>query len=207
MTVAELQDETENRVRLYRLNVKQYHRMIADGILAEGEPYELLDGQVIRKDRSTAGENPMTVGHAHALSVKKLAKLSRLLERSGCHMQTQQPITLAPSSEPEPDAAIIRGGEDDYRNRHPGAADVLCVVEVADSSLGQDRSWKLRTYANHRIPQYIIVNLADRLLEVYTHPKPGKRRYDHVEKLSPKQSIAFLTAGKPLSVAVRRILP
>jgi Uma2 family endonuclease len=35
----------------------------------------------------------------------------------------------------------------------------LLVVEVADSSLGQDRLTKARIYAAAGIPQYLIMNL------------------------------------------------
>ena len=38
-------------------------------------------------------------------------------------------------SEPEPDIAVVRGSELDYLARHPGAADMALVIEVADSTL------------------------------------------------------------------------
>src|SRR5688572_16842164 len=124
MSGAELKELLDDRAQLLPLTVDQYHRMIESGIVEEGQPYELLNGCVVRKDRSAAGEDPMTVGNQHAWAVKNLAKLSRKLEAFGCHLQTQQPISLPPDDEPEPDGAIITGAEDDYRDHHPGAADV-----------------------------------------------------------------------------------
>ena len=49
------------------------------------------------------------------------------------------------------------GGED----RFPGPADVLPVVEVADSSLDQDRTLKLPAYAAAGIPECWLVNLPE----------------------------------------------
>src|SRR5688500_16701703 len=151
--------------------------MVDDGILPEGEPFELIYGQVTRKIRSADGEDAMTVGEHHIWCVKRLAKLGRQLEAAGCHVQTQQPVTLPPYNEPEPDAAIVIGTEDDYLGRKPGAADVTCVVEVADSSLKYDRTVKLAIYADSGIGVYFIINLRDRVVERYSEPQPGTGAY------------------------------
>jgi Uma2 family endonuclease len=208
MTSTLLQELSEHPEWLHRYTVEDYHRMIADGTLEEGEPYELLGGQVVRKIRSTTGEDPMTVGVEHSLVVKRLGKLSRLLEPLGCHMQTQQPVTLPPYDEPEPDGAVVRGSEEDYADRHPGRNDLLCVIEVADTSLRRDRGSKLETYANSAIGTYVIVNLVDHVAELYTEPVPGTGRYDKPIVLSANDSLALPTAGgQPLVVAVRALLP
>ena len=52
------------------------------------------------------------------------------------------------------------------------------MIEVADSSLGLDRTTKLGIYAAAGIPQYVIVNLPERVVEVYTVPMNGKLRPD-----------------------------
>ena len=209
MSGAELKELLDDRAQVMPLTVNQYHRMIESGIITEGEPYELLNGCVVRKDRSATGEDPMTVGNQHAWAVKNLAKLSRKLESHGCHMQTQQPISLPPRDEPEPDGAIIAGTEDDFRDAHPGAADVLSVIEVADASLDRDRRTKLRTYAGAGIQQYVIINLVARVCEVYTEPLAEQGRYGRSETLAPGKSVSFRTAtsGKPLTVPVKRLLP
>ena len=170
MSGAELKELLDDRAHVMPLTVEQYHRMIEGGIVEEGEPFELLNGCLVRKDRSAAGEDEMTVGNAHAWVVIKLGKLGRQLEKLGCHMRTQQPVTLPPYDEPEPDGVIAKGSEDDYRDRRPGASDVLCVIEVADASLNRDRRAKLRAYAGAGIPQYVIINLVDRVCEIYTEP-------------------------------------
>lgn len=208
MTSAALLELIDDRTRLFRLSVRHYHRMLADGILEEGAPFELLDGNLVRKDRSAQGADPMTVGHDHAWAVKNLALLDTRLRRFGCHMQTQQPITLPPFDEPEPDGAIVRGVPDDYRDRHPGAKDVLCVIEVADASLRRDRTVKLRIYARSGITCYLIINLADRALELYSKPaRPAGRYRESATFVVPQRLGLPLARGRKLTIPVRQLLP
>lgn len=206
--LAQLRELVDERTVLLPLTVEQYHQMLATGILVGGDPYELLDGHIFHKDRSAAGEDPMSVGHEHTWVVQKLNRLNPKLEKLGCHMRTQVPVTLPPYDEPEPDGSVAFGTEDDYVGRHPGAADVTCVIEVADSSLRRDRTTKLRIYANSGIAQYVIINLPDRIIEVYTHPRKGRGRYGPAVTLGPADTLALPTAkGKTLAVRVRDLLP
>lgn len=207
MGVAPISELIDERTRLYSWTVDQYHQAIEAGLLTE-EPYELLDGYMVRKDRSKAGEDPMTIGLHHAWAVQNLVRLGRKLDALGCYMQVQQPISLPPRDEPEPDGAVIQGELDDYRKRQPGPKDVLCVIEVADSSLNRDRTVKQRIYANAGIPQYVIINLFDAVVEVYTEPMVGKGRYGKSVALAARQSVELPAAtGRKLTIPVRRLLP
>jgi Uma2 family endonuclease len=188
---------------IYRHGVEDYHEMIASGTIIEGEPFELLDGQIVRKIRSAAGEGLMTVGVEHALIVSRLAKLSVLFEPFGCHIRTQQPITLPPRDESEPDGLITRGTLEDYTANHPGAADALCIVEVAESSLARDRGYKFQLYANAGIPMYLIVNLIDRAVEMYRDPMKGTGTFARFEQFTQGQTIDFPTSAlNPVTVPV-----
>src|SRR3954454_20033396 len=102
-----LQELGDDPRLVYRYTVDDYHRMIEDGTLEEGEPFELLDGQVVRKLRNAAGEDPMTVGDDHRMAVLRLGKLDPKFGKLGCHITTQQPLALPPFDEPEPDGAVI----------------------------------------------------------------------------------------------------
>jgi Uma2 family endonuclease len=74
--------------------------------------------------------------------------------------------------------------------------------------LRDDRTIKQRIYANAGIPQYVIINLPDRVVEVYTQPLVGKGRYGQAVTLGPAQSVVFhIARGRELKVAVRRLLP
>ena len=114
---AALRELVDGSALMMPLTVEQHRRMIEAGILQSGDPYELLDGFLVRKDRSAAGADPMSVDPHHAWVVAKLAALTTRLKRLGYFMRTQQPVTLPPHDEPEPDGAVVRGTEDDYRER------------------------------------------------------------------------------------------
>jgi Uma2 family endonuclease len=188
-----------------RFTVDQYHAMLDAGILQEGDPIELLEGQLVWKDRSATGEDPMTVGDAHAWVLDAIQELDPRFRKLGCYVRIQQPVTFSPSSEPEPDAAIVRGTRDDYRGRHPGPKDILCLIEVADSSLTRDRSLKYRIYAKAGVPLYVIINLQERVAEVYTMPR--RERYADPQLLKPRAKLTLPTAKKPLVVKVGNLLP
>jgi len=163
------------------LTIEQVEEMMRHGILKDGAPIELIDGLLIRKDRSARGEDPMTHNPAHALCVKRLMGLLAFVQSLGFHLQCQLPIALLPTPAPEPDLAIIRGAPEDYRGRHPGPNDVAAVFEVADSSLEYDRA-KQRLYAGAGIPVYWIANLIDNVIEVYERPNIANGKYDlHVD--------------------------
>jgi Uma2 family endonuclease len=196
----------DDQAMVFPLTVEQYRQLMELGVIVEGDPYELLDGQVIRKLRNAEGEDPMTIGNYHVWVVTTLGRVGRKLERHGCYMRLQSPVSLPPYNEPEPDGAIVRGDKDAYRERTPTAADTLCVIEVADASLRRDRGVKQKIYANAGIPLYVIVNLPDRVIEVYT--RPMKDRYADRETLSPGQKVSFPTAaGVVVAVPVRQLLP
>jgi Uma2 family endonuclease len=80
----------------------------------------------------------------------------------------QGPIGLDDDSEPEPDVAVVPGGREDYRSAHPSRP--VLTVEVAISSLDGDRQRKGSLYARAGLAEYWILNLVDRVLEVYREP-------------------------------------
>ena len=198
-----VQELAEHPELVYRHTVEEYHEMIASGSIMEGEPFELLNGQIVRKIRSATGEDLTTVGLEHALIVKRLSKLTAAFEVLGCHVQSQQPVTIPPGDEPEPDAAIIRGSFEEYTGHHPGPADILCIIEVADSSLSRDRGYKLQLYANAGIAMYVIVNLIDRKVKIYQEPIIGAGRFERVERSMSGESFKLPTSsGEPIVVPV-----
>jgi Uma2 family endonuclease len=112
-------------------------------------------------------------------------------------------------SVPEPDIAVAVGPEDLYDDAHPTFADMRLTVEVADSSLVEDRTMKLRIYARHRIPEYWIVNLVDRRVEVYTRPRAGRvPAYRVRTDYGPGEKVPVVLGGDTLGgISVDDILP
>ncbi len=192
---------------LRRISVPEYHRMNEAGILLSGEPFELINGLLVFKDRSSVGEARMTVGRSHIWAVKVLGRLDRNLDNLDCHMQLQSPVVMSEYDEPEPDGAILAGTIDDYKLRKAEAKDVHCVIEVSDSSLRRDRTEKLSLYANSGIRQYVIINLSERVVEVYANPISGEGRYEHLQTLAHDGTVQFfLGEGRTLDVPASELL-
>ena len=149
----------------------------------------------------------MTIGPEHNLVIKRLSRLDPLLASAACHMQCQGPVTIAPNHEPEPDGAVIKGTPEDFAHANPGPKDVCAVLEVGDSSLPQERTTKLRIYAEAGIPQYIIVNLAEHQLEAYEQPQRNKGRYVQSNTLKAGQTLKLCVGSqKHLDIPVASIL-
>ena len=95
-----------------------------------------------------------------------------------------------------------------YALRHPSAGDVACVIEVSESSLRQDRTEKSVVYAAAGIPQYVIVNLVDDRLEVFTQPRVRTGKYARVAHLKAGATVSLSCGGgQHLEVPVRDLLP
>ena len=200
-----LQEAAAGRATIVPWTVERYHRAIETGSVPEDTSVELIDGLIVHKDRATAGEDPRTIGDRHRIAVLRLAQCAPAFERLGCFLQTQQPISLPPTSEPEPDGAVVRGGIDDYLDRPPGAADVLCVIEVADSSLSLDVGPKLAAYAAGRIPQYIVADLVNQ--RVLVHEEPAGSSYLRVTSCVRGETVQVSAGSGLVPIAVDRLLP
>jgi Uma2 family endonuclease len=191
-----------------RITTEHYHEMVRAGVLIDGDPFELLDGRIVRKDRSMVGEDPTRYAVQHAFVVNMLTSLAARIQSDISFLQIQLPVTLAPWSEPEPDASVIRGSHEDYRYAVPSGADALCVIEAAHGSLDRDQGPKLAAYAGSGIPQYIIVNMQANWVEVYTDPDTATSAYRTKTTVSRGQTIAInLGDGATLEVRAADVLP
>lgn len=198
-TVSE-NDFPQPDLKLYRMSVEQYHAMIETGILTEDDHVELLEGWIVEK----MGTNP-----SHSVINEVIGDLLRAILPSGYVVTIQQPVTTG-NSEPLPDVAVIAGERRDYLAKHPTAENVKLVVEVANTSLKQDRTIKQRIYARAGIPVYWIVNLEGRKLEVYTQPggSGATARYAHRVELDETASAEVVIAGAVVgTIPVREMLP
>jgi Uma2 family endonuclease len=144
------------------LSVSDYHRMAEAGIFTEDQPIELINGEIF---------DMPPVGSFHAGVVTRLSRL--LINKLGeqAIVTVQNPIYLNEISEPEPDIAILKARADDYMQSLPTAADVLLLIEVADTSLYYDRTIKLPQYASHQIPEVWLFNLKEQRLDIYQQPE------------------------------------
>lgn len=199
--------EAVARVSILPLKIEQYHRMIDEKIVPEDATVELLRGVVVRKDRSSPGEDPMSHSPRHRLVVSLLTALGARIKSTSHFMQIQSPVACPPDGAPEPDAAIIRGSERDYGQHIPGPGDVTCVIEVAHTSLDRDREDKLPIYASAGVPQYLIINLSNDTIEVYTDPDPAGEQYRTRTTLERTQTLVLNSPGGSIEVPAVEVLP
>jgi Uma2 family endonuclease len=184
---------------MHRFTVRQYHRMIETGVLTQDDRVELLEGWIVDK----MPQHPVHAGTVSILLAKLQAKLPK-----GWIVRVQSPITLE-DSEPEPDLTVARGPEDRYLSRHPTPEDIALVVEVADTSVEQDRQVKARTYAQARLPVYWIINLPEIKVEIYSQPRTGKiPGYRSQEIFGIEYGVPVVIAGRKVGgIPVRQLFP
>lgn len=155
---------------------EEYYKMAEAGVFRPGERVELIGGKIVTM-------SPQNSPHFTAICL--VEDTLRMVFGSGYIVRVQGPLDVSPASQPEPDIAVVRGSVRDYATAHPTTA--LLVVEVAESSLPFDRGEKASLYASVDVPEYWVVNLLDRRLEVYRDPCPitgqpygyGYRRCTH----------------------------
>ena len=154
----------------------EYDRLIELGIL-EREKVELLEGWMV----------PVSPIHPpHGSAVEELTHvLIRALDRRA-KVRVQLPFAALDTSEPEPDLALVP--LEDHTIAHPHRAHLL--IEVADSSVRYDRTVKLSIYARCGVPEYWIVNVVDKRIQV--HRSPVGETYTDVQHFERGQSVALL---------------
>lgn len=180
---------------LRRWQRAEYDRLVDLGMF-QGEPIELIDGQLVVAEPQ---------GAYHASAITKIDYALRAIVPPGWIVRLQAPVSLDDESEPEPDLVVVPGQPGDYRASHP--AHPALVVEVAESSLDFDRTRKGSLYARAAIPDYWVVNLVDGVVEVYRDPEPDASaafgwRYRSVTRLAPPATVTPLGfSGKRIAVA------
>ena len=149
------------QVLRWQFTVADFARMIEAGIFAEDDRVELIDGEV-------RAMSP--IGPRHAAIVKRLNALMSRQVADRAILSVQDPIQLTDYTEPQPDLAVLRVREDFYVQAHPVPADVLVVVEVAETSLEYDREEKVPRYAQVRIPEVWLLDVERETVTQYTQP-------------------------------------
>jgi len=187
-------------VDLRRWTWDEYMAMVEAGILAPGERVELIEGVVVRMA-------PQRTPHATAITLAQYLLLP--VFGAGFVVRVQLPLGFGPHSAPEPDIAVVTGAARDYVQAHPSTA--VLVIEIAEHTLVYDRGEKASLYARAGIPDYWVLNLVDRQLEVCREPSPlpGEpfgHGYRQRAILFPEDSASPL-AAPGASVRVADLLP
>jgi Uma2 family endonuclease len=162
------------------LSVEDFHRMGEVGLLRPDERVELIHGDLITM---------APIGGPHIYLVSVVAQLLTVgVGRTG-FVSVQNPISLPPESEPQPDIALLRP-EFWQRAAVPTARDVLLVIEVSDTTLAYDRDVKIPLYARHGIPEAWQFHIGAE--QLFVHRDPGPDGYRTVSTLKRTDTIAPL---------------
>jgi Uma2 family endonuclease len=187
-------------VKTRRWKRVEYERLIETGFFQAGDSVELVGGELIVAEPQGSG---------HYAAVRAVEEALRTVFGPSWEVRGQGPLALDEESEPEPDVAVVPGSFRDYVIGHPSRP--LLVVEVSESSLGLDRDHKGSLYARAGLADYWIVNLPQRVLEVYREPSPDPSasfgwRYRSVEVFGREASLSPL-ALPGVHVRVVDLLP
>src|SRR5213593_5056240 len=191
---------TSYEPRTRRFSRAEYDRLIELGVFQPGEHIELIGGELMVAEPQ---------GAPHYTAIRKTAKALEAAFGPGWEVRTEGPIGLDDESEPEPDVAVVPGSPEDYSRAHPSRP--VLTVEVSESSLAVDRQRKGSLYARAGLADYWVLNLVDRVLEVYREPVPDPAgpfgwRYTRREVFDASTRVTALAAPGS-SIPVSYLLP
>lgn len=145
-----------------RITIEEYDQIPDDAF--GGARVELIEGQIYTK----MGQN-----FPHIAALRRVARALRAVFGDGFDVSSQTPIGLGDASKPEPDVLVLRGDVGNFDHRYPDPAnEIEVLVEVSDTTFVRDSEIKAALYAKYKIPEYWIVNLRDRTVEVRREPRP-----------------------------------
>lgn len=172
--------------------VADYERMVEAGIFAEDERIELIGGEIVYLS---------PIGPRHTECVLTLTEFLVLLVGRAFRISVQNAIRLVGDGQPQPDIAVLHRRH--YGRSLPTAADVLLVIEVADTSCDYDRGVKFPIYAAAGIAESWLVDLVSWTIERHTDPSNG--RYRQIAIAGRGETLAS-TVLPDLAIAVDEIL-
>lgn len=183
---------------IFRFTLEQFYKLDELGFFHDRH-VELIRGVIYE----------MTTKPPHAIASELILPIIMNIFQAGWRIRICLPIDTGRRSLLEPDVAVIAGNTRDVGMIHPTTA--ALVVEISDATLRKDRTIKAHLYAQAGLPDYWIVNLVDRQLEVHRNPGPdpsrrGRFRYGEVTLVPEGGNMAPLAAPQS-PIAVADLLP
>jgi Uma2 family endonuclease len=176
---------------LTKWSVADYHHMRDLGIL-DRRRCELINGEIW--DMAPEGEFHRFVNH-------RGVKYLREIMKGKAEIFEAHPITLA-ESEPQPDIAIVRRPDTRYLKHHPYPEDIYWLVEVADTTLTYDLETKRTLYAQARINEYWVIDVAGRQLTVFRDLQNG----DFLTKKTVNNGIMHPMAFPDVAIEIHQLV-
>ena len=187
--------DTTVELKRRRFTIEEYHRMGEVGIFHDDDRVELIEGEIIEMS---------PIGRLHAATVDRIANvfIRRLGERS--IVRVQNPVVFTDLvSEPQPDVTLLVPRVDFYASGHPGASDIVLVVEVMDSTVAYDRGVKLRLYARAGVAEVWLANVNTHRIE--GHRRPGPEGYGE-SRVFQQDEVLSIQAFPDVMFNVRELL-
>jgi Uma2 family endonuclease len=184
----------------------RYYAALARDLFGDWEKVELIGGELVTEGMA----DRMAQKTSHQWAVRRVSKRLEAVFREGYDVRPQLPLALLDDSDPEPDIAVVTGSEDDYLDSPPRTA--VVVVEISDSTLRYDRTYKASLYAAAGIQDYWILNLPQRTLEVRRAPvtdgsQPFGWTYSEISALRAGEAVSPLGHSEAVILSVADLLP
>ena len=163
------EDETlDTGIKKHLWTHDEIYRAMETGVFG-GEPLdwlkmELLEGELFEFRSPTPPQ---------IYSEMSGRKLLQNAFGEGYHVRSRHPLEFDAHNEPEPDLSVVVGDIEDYPIHHPGAEHTRLIVEIPIETMRYDRYKKAQIYAKFGIPEYWILILKNRTLEVRRDPAPS----------------------------------
>lgn len=140
--------------RVRAVSAAEYERLVRQGWFLD-ERIELLRGALVEM-------SPQGPPHAR-ITAWFAQRLSKALPFERWEVHAHSPFAATADSVPEPDVSVAPRG----RRRQRGS---VLLIEVSDSSLRKDQQLKSEIYAEAGVPEYWIVDVKRKAVEVLTEP-------------------------------------
>jgi Uma2 family endonuclease len=167
----------------HAFTVNEWHIMGDAGLFGENARVELLDGEIMEM---------APIGSAHHGCVITVTNMLVEAAERRALVSVQGPVRLDDRSEPQPDIAVLSPREDGYRLSHAVPADILLLIEVADTSFAFDRDRKASYYAASGVKELWIVDLEGDQVVVMRSPSRSGYRQIHSMRRGERLDIQAL---------------
>ena len=163
----------------------EFEHMYEVGILQEEGRFELIRGEVIEMPRAQP---------PHSGSVDRLNHVFSLKLGGAAIVRVQNAYRIDRYSEPMPDISLLKPRSDFYTKAHPGAEDVLLLVEVSHTTVSYDKTVKAPLYAESGAPEYWQLDVKKDVLIVRTDPQDGEYQNVRIFRRGENVTIGKLPA-------------
>jgi Uma2 family endonuclease len=152
----------------HRFTAEDWDRLVRLGFFHKEDRVELLDGEIVDMG---------LIGDPHEACVDRFTRLFSRRTGDDVIVRVKSGVRLSQFSVPQLDVALLKFVDDFYASGKPRPADILLLVEVADSSLRYDLHRKAPLNAQGGVPECWVVDLSSTVVHVLTDPGPdGYRR-------------------------------